>query len=258
MKPVILKTIRWTALGLVVAGLAVLVCSNSSHRSQKTCEGLRVVYADDNRFVSEDDVKAYLDKYYGSYIGQRIDSVGLSRIEDILDAQSAVRGSEAYMTPDGMLNIKLSQRAPVLKFIKDDVGFYVDSRGYIFPLQENYSSDVPVVTGCIPVTYTPGYKGKAATEKEQTWIEGMIGMMGWISRSKLWKDGLSSIKVDQDGNLVLKPKEGRETFIFGSPDDVAGKFERIEKYNTLIKPNVEPDMYGTVNVRYKGQIICRK
>jgi len=258
MKPVVRKIILISSLVITVAGLALLVLAKDSHRAKLTCEGLRVEYADDNRFVSEDDVKAYIDKYYGSYIGQRLDSVNLCKIEKILDDQSAVLKSEAFITPDGLLNIRLSQRAPVLRFQKGDTGFYVDERGYIFPLQENYSADVPVVDGDIPIGYTDGYKGKAMTEKEDGWINGVLGMMSWLAKSRTWKDSIVQVAVSSGGDLILVPRIGKEKIVFGSPDNVADKFSRIEKYYEYIRPSVPEGYYSSVNVKYDGQIICRK
>lgn len=258
MKAVVRRIILISSLVATAAGMALLLIAKDSHRAKLTCEGLSVEYADANRFVSEDDIKAYLDKYYGSYIGQRLDSVNLCKIEKILDDQSAVLKSEAFITPDGKLNIKLSQRAPVLRFQKGENGFYVDERGFIFPLQENYSADVPVVDGDIPIEYTPGYKGKARTEKEDKWINGVLGMMNWLSRNKTWRDSIVQVAVTAKGDLVLVPRTGKERIVFGSPDMVADKFARIEKYYEYIRPSVEEGYYSSVNVKYDGQIICRK
>lgn len=258
MRPAIRQIILISSLVVTAAGLVLLVTAKDRHRSKLTCEGLKVEYADANRFVSEDDVRAYIEKYYGSYIGQRLDSVNLCRIEKILDEQSAVLKSEAFITPDGNLNIRLAQRAPVLRFQKGDTGFYVDERGYIFPLQENYSADVPVVDGNIPIACEAGYKGKARTEAEDRWINGVLGMMAWLSRSKTWKDSIVQVAVSSKGDLILVPRVGKEKIVFGSPDGVADKFSRIEKYYEYIRPSVEEGYYSTVNVKYDGQIICRK
>ena len=48
-----------------------------------------------------------------------------------------------------------------------------------------------------------------------------------------------------------------EKFIFGFPEKWEEKFKRIEKYYKYIASREEGKKYSTVNVRYKGQIICR-
>ncbi len=258
MKAVVRKIFLIAFCAALVAGLCVLLARSKAHRQQFTCEGLKVEFADAHRFVGEDDIKAWLERDYGSYIGQRLDSVGLDRIEKILDEQSAILKSEAYTTEDGLLHVRLTQREPVLRFQKGKEGFYVDDRGFIFPLQERFTAPVPVVEGAIPVRCAPGYKGPAQTEKERQWIGDMIAMMDWIRRSKTWKEAIVQVNVSDGGNLVLTPREGGERFLFGLPENVADKFDRIGKYYEYIRPARGETYYKTVNVKYDRQIICRQ
>ena len=257
------KKIRNTLLAgigaLLLVAAAALLHASSVGRVSKVCEGLKVEYADKYRFVTQDDVKSYIEEYYGSYIGQRLDSVDLARIEKIIDDQSAVLKSQAYTTDDGFLNVKLTQREPYLRFQKgNDCGFYVDERGYIFPLQDNFTSHVPIIDGAIPVTYSQGYKGKAVTPEEEEWIDGIITMTGMISRNKIWRDGIVQIHVRDNGDLVLLPREGWERFIIGGSDRMDEKLALIGKYYEYIKPARDSAYYSTVNVKFKDQIICRK
>ena len=258
MNAAVRKTIQIVLCCLLVAALGLLLGQSRRSRSLSTCEGLRVEYADAHRFVTEEDIKAWLESEYGSYIGQRLDSVDLCRIEHILDDKSAIFKSEAYTTEDGILNVRIRQREPVLRFQTGETGFYVDDRGFIFPLQEHFTAPVPVVDGAVPVRYTPGYKGKAATGKEQEWIRDMIGLMDWIRKDKTWKEAFVQVSVAPDGDIILIPREGKERFVFGPPDHYAERFDKIGKYYEYILPARGAGHYKTVNVKYDRQIICRQ
>ena len=151
------KAVRYliTALvGVLIFG-TVLIAFRAGVNSREPiqCKGLNVVILDslENDFVSRADVKKFLDKEYGQYIGIPIDSINLSRIEDIIDGRSAVMKSEAYVTKDGLLNIKVRQRKPIVRFQKEGGGFYADAEGYVFPLQSSYASYVQIVDGDIPI-----------------------------------------------------------------------------------------------------------
>ncbi len=258
MKAVIRRILLALICLALLGGLCILLATSHSHRQLLTCKGLKVEYADDHRFVTEGDVKDWLEKEYGSYIGQRLDSVDLDRVERILDDQSAVLKSEAYTTEDGLLNVRIRQRAPILRFQKGTEGFYVDDRGFIFPLQEHFTAPVPIVDGAVPVNFTPGYKGKARTEPEQRWIEDVINLMGWIRKSKIWREAFTQVTVADNGDLVLTPREGKERFIFGTPDQVVERFDKIGRYYEYILPARGEGYYKTVNVKYDRQIICRQ
>ena len=199
-----------------------------------------------------------MDKYYGAYIGQRLDSIRLHQVESILDVQSAILKSEAYTTEDGLLNIRLTQREPVVRFQKGRYGFYADCNGFIFPLQENYTSPVPVMDGAVPIKATEGYKGAPGTEEEKAWIAGVISLVQYMEKTRIWAENIVQMHVEDDGDIVMIPREGNERFIFGSPFDAAAKFGRMADYYRYILPDKGEGYYRTVNVKFDKQIVCKK
>ena len=258
MKKGIRIAIAAAAVCLLVIAFITVFGMREARQRQLTCGGVNVVFADGYNFVTAEDIEGYLNKEYGAYIGQRIDSVDLARVEKILDGKSAILKTEAYTTPDGRLNVKVRQREPVVRFQKGENGFYADERGFLFPLQSNYTSQVPIVDGNVPLTFASGYKGEPVTEKEKEWLVKIIALVNYIKDSKVWSDNISQISVRQDGDLVMVPRKGKEFFIFGQPDNFEDKFSRIGKYYTTIIPEKGEGFYSTVSVKYDGQIVCRK
>lgn len=258
MKNSVRIAITASALAAFACIFAIICGMTARSRSLMTCDGIRLIYADDYRFVTEEDIKGWLDAEYGAYIGQRLDSIRLHKVENVLNVQSAILNSEAFTTDDGKLNIRLTQREPVVRFQKDGYGFYADVNGFIFPLQENYISMVPVVDGNVPVTAEEGYKGALKDEKEREWMKGVISMVNYMNRSKVWAENIVQINVDEKGDIVMIPREGNERFIFGSPFDAENKFSRIERYYRYILPEKGEGYYRTVNVKFNKQIVCKK
>ncbi len=251
-----LKTILRTAgIALLLAAFVLLGLLSRRARRERTCEGVQVEFSDDFNFVTEDDIKGYIDRYAGNYLGRRLDSLDLNGIENMLDQQSAVLKSEVYSGGDGMMHVVVSQREPVLRFQSPESGFYIDDRGFIFPLQDNYTSLVPVIDGNIPIHVSPNYKGEARTEKEAAWIRGVQEMVEYMQGNAIWAENIVQIHVDENSDILMIPREGEETFIFGSPDDIPAKFSKMEKYYQYIQPGEKK--YTIVNVKYKGQIICK-
>ena len=257
------KQLRYILLGLLAAlTLAVYIAgllASAKSRYKTTCQGLRVEVADSAKlsFVNEEDVKGFLGSY-GEYIGQRIDSVNLKRIEKILAEKSAILRADAYMTDDGFLNVILTQREPVVRFHSNGNGYYADESGFIFPLQKSYSSRVPIVDGYIPMKISRGFKGEPATDKEKQWLSSLLGLLDYIGSNKIWSGNFSQITVLQGGDLVLVPREGKERFIFGNLSGVERKFARMKEYYEFIAPSKEEGYYSSVDLLYEGQIVCRK
>ncbi len=255
-----LRTIIRIISAVIIAGcLAVAYMAGVSCRAPLKCTGLNVEIADSavNSFVSKADVKKYLDKEYGTYIGMPLDSIDLTRVEDIVDGRSAVHKSQAYTTRDGILNISLTQRTPVVRFQKADGGFYADAEGYLFPLQSSYSSRVQVVDGDIPLKANSGYKGEITDPKEKKWLSDVLEVINYMEGSRTWRDKIVQITVSDGGELTLVPREGKEKFHFGQPVMIAEKFRKMEMYYSHILPEKGSDAYTSVNVEYENQIVCK-
>ncbi len=249
----IISAIMLTAC-LVVAYLAGVSC-----RAPLKCSGLNVVIADSsvNSFVSKDDVKKYLDREYGAYIGEPLDSIDLAGIEAIIDGRSAVNKSQAFTTRDGKLNIKVTQRTPAVRFQRADGGFYADAEGFVFPLQSSYCSRVQVVDGEIPLKANTGYKGEISDPEEKKWLMDVLEVINYMEGSRTWKDKIVQITVSDGGELTLVPRKGKERFHFGQPVMIGDKFERMAMYYSHILPEKGSDAYTSVSVKYDGQIVCK-
>lgn len=260
MKNAVKYTIIGICGGLLAACIIVSVIAGQNQRRPLECTGLKVEVLDsmENGFVSRADVKRFLDREYGKYIGEKIDSVDLVRIEDIIDGRSAVKKSQAYVTRDGILHIDVTQRKPVVRFQKKDGGFYADAEGFIFPLQNSFASHVQIIDGEIPLAANSGYKGSIADPKEQDWFRKVMNVVNFIENDRTWKGKIVQISVVKGGDLILIPREGDERFMFGQPVDIGEKFMKMEKYYTHIIPAKGEGHYRTIDLKYKGQIVCRE
>lgn len=247
-------------VGLISVLLFAAYTSEAVKRSRTTCSGLEVVIADSlrNRFVDREDILSYIGSEYGDLTGKAIDSIDLVRIEKAVDGRSAVKKSEAYLTRDGILHIRVTQREPVLRFQRKDGGFYADEEGCLFPLQPTYTAHVPVIDGALPIKADSGYKGKPGTEKETAWTMRMVGLVRYMRDSEIWDKDIVQITVLPDGDLIMVPRKGKERFIFGTPDRIEEKFRKMALYYTGIVPDKGEGYYSSVNLKYEGQIICRK
>ena len=256
------KSVRYSLAAALLLLFCTVVALLYGHvrteRAVAVCTGLEVGFTDSLRFVSEEDIRGYIDEHYGAYVGERLDSVQLYRIEEMLGERSAVMRCEAWTTPDGLLHVDVTQRAPKLRFQSGGSGFYVDADGYIFPLHDTFTAGVTTVEGAIPIDVPAGYKGEAPTEEERRWIEGVLEMDRFISSSRTWRRDITHIRVRSNGDLLLTLEGRPEQFLIGQPEDIPDKLARIGRYLSLIAPYKAEGYYKTVNVKYKQQIICRQ
>ena len=254
------KHILYSVLaGVLLSCMVAAFIAGKQSRKPIVCKGIRIEILDstENCFVTVADVRKFIDKSCGKIIGEALDSIDLVKVEKAIDSRSAVLKSEAFVTRDSILNITVTQRKPVVRFQKEDGGFYADAEGYIFPLQSSYSSHVQIIDGDIPLAANSGYKGDLANPEEKAWFRSLMRVVNHMEGSKVWKGKIVQIHVAKNGELILVPREGNERFLFGQPTLLEEKFRKMEKYYTAILPEKGSSKYKTVDVRFEGQIVCK-
>ena len=224
-------------------------------RREVTLNRVEAVVADSLKFITPEDVKDWMDDY-GTYMGLRLDSVNLCRVETLIDRKSAVRKSQAWLTGDGTLHISVTQREPVVRFQSREGGFYADRDGFLFPLQNRHTARVPVVDGDLPLHLEKGFKGEPESEAGKAWVSSILRLVRFLETKKEWADLVGQVTVLKGGNLVIIPRDGNERFLIGTPTDIEAKFDRIRKYYEGVAPLEQG--YRTVDVRYAHQIVCKK
>ena len=245
------KTVRNIAIVISAVAIAAVMgmayLAGVSVRKPLVCKGLRVTIADStsNSFISKADVSKFLNQEYGDYMEVHLDSLNLDKIEKVLESKSAINKTEAFVTKDGMLNISVTQRRPAVRFQGGNWGYYADAEGRSFPLQSSYSSHVPVVDGYIP----------AMTDTLR--IVKTTALVNFLEKSSVWKNKFVQIRIDEKGDIILVPREGKERFLIGQPCKLEEKSKKMEMYYTHILPAKGSGRYSTVDLRYEGQIVCR-
>lgn len=248
------------SIGLLLTGVLVgAFLLGTNKRSNTRCVDIKVTIEDSiyTRFVTSEAVREYLDADYNGLKGMPIDSIDLHRIEQTLNSKSPILSSTAYITNKGILNISVVQREPAVILQGPDYGFYSTADGYLLPLQPNFSAEVMQIEGHIPIDTTDCRLGKPQDPQDGEWLDQILKMTDFIRTSKVWKSRIGSITCEPSGELVIKPKDGREQFLFGHPKDIETKFEKMRIYYERITADKGDDRYNVVDLRFKGQIVCK-
>ena len=224
---------------------------------KQLCKEVTITLLDSasNRFVTKNEVLEIIDGFTGKSIGQPVGNINTHLIEKLLNQRSAIKESQVSITRGGNLKIDITQRKPVLRIQSSNGGFYVDETQYIFPLVPAFTSYVPIVSGNIPFTLNDGHRGKAQ-EDDNNWMGRMMELGNYLSNDPFWSAQIEQIYVDENGEIILSPRIGNHTIIFGELTDIENKFNKLYTFYKHIIPAEGWDKYSTVNLKYKNQIIC--
>lgn len=254
-KHIVLKTTLGLLLTAVLMGAYAL---GSSKRSKVLCSKVDITVKDSIRtpFVTTESIKQYIKDDFGQIIGTPVDSLNLSRIESVLNEKGAILKSEACVTREGTVQIIITQRTPMIRFQTPSYGFYCDNDGVLLPLQKNFRTDVMIIDGHIPLDPQDCEKGRPDDPQDIKWLDDILKLADHVEHS-IWKDRIAQIHCNQDGELIIVPKDGNEKFIFGHPEDIERKFDKMKIYYERILAEKGEGAYDSVDLRYKKQIVCK-
>ena len=260
MKRVLKYTILVCALVVAVLFISMVSGMTNEQRHATACSEMDIIIRDSaqSSFIVKDDIRRFISEDYGTWLGQRIDSVDLRRLEDSLRRRSAIKDVEAYITRDGRLHVEVSQREPVIYLKDGGKGFFADADGCIIPVGKGTIKGLRQIEGVFPLSEPASHQGIPDTEEERQWLKGLLGFVDYLEADRFWSGYIKRVVSDSEGFLTLYPKEGKERFLFGYPEEYPRKFSRMEKYYEYILPAREKDYYKVVDVRWEGQIVCRE
>lgn len=262
---------KWIKIVLWVVSVilfAVLIVSVVKIYGKNKCKAIQIIIntSENNTFLTEQDVRTYINSYNNSLVGTNLSDIDTEKIECLVNGHPYVLKSKVYTTIKGILKIEITQRLPIARIqnMFDEI-YYLSDDGRMMPVPEKKSARVVLVTGKIPNIYNNVINldiDSAEIMKDSahfmTTLYNVYKMTRFINKNDFFKAQIQQIVVDSVENFELLPEVGKHIIIFGDETDMEQKFEQLELfYNKSIF--IEGwDKYDTINVKYKNQIICSK
>jgi len=242
----------------IVATYFILV-SDLKEKGDRTimCQNITVTILDSlqNRFVSKKEVKDILISSKANPLKQHPCDLNLSDMENLLNKKSAIKFSDVSVTRDGKILVDITQRRPVLRIETRFGGFYVDDTNYIFPLVNTFTSYVPIICGHIPIKLSEGYRGETA-DHESKWLNKILKFGKFLDNHEFWNAQIQQIYIEKNQDLVFYTRVGNQKIIFGQPENIEYKFNKLNAYYHNIVPNEGWNKFKEINLKYSNQIIC--
>lgn len=255
-----MKKIKWsmifyTFLGLVaLTGFVMLMNLISTKDDEQKCTSLRVSIEGKETFIDQNDISKMINNQFGTVIGKELKSIKLEQIEEEIEKLPYVSRAEVHTDIDGVLHVNVQQREVILRVInKNGREYYVDRACNKVPVTLKYVPHVLAANGNIKEGYS-----KALEAVETTVVKDLVKVVDRVEGDPLWENQIVQIYVNEQSDIELIPRVGREILLLGSADSIDDKLRRLEIYYKNILPKVGTDAYERVNVKYGGQIVCER
>jgi len=206
--------------------------------------------ADGLFLIQGQDVTKRLDSGpQGALIGQAIPQLAYEPLERLLELDPYVAGAELYTGFDGKLHVTIEQNEPVLRVHhRGGPDYYVGPTGDVLPLSKHDVARVMVLTGNV----RPFKEAVGDTVAIEAYRLARI-----IEQDELLRPLIEQIDL-RGGEYTLIPKLGSAEFRLGKLDRLPAKIDRLKIFLQGVTPEVGWEMYQSIDLRYDGQVVCRK
>ncbi|RLD21902.1 MAG: hypothetical protein DRI69_02790 [Bacteroidetes bacterium] len=253
MKLTIAKIGWFVCLG----ALAVLSISAINHKKDGTLTDVdvRIEEFDGGAFfLTEQDVRNEVMDIIVEPGNHLIRDIETDDIESALYTNPFIRDVNVYVTSDGILNVTVSQREPILRvFDAKGKTYYIDREGLSIPVSEYFTARVPIATGHINVTTQ-----EETAEGEETDWSRFHRLVLAIDDDPFFKSLTEQLDVSKNGQITIIPAVGDLKIIFGHAENIDVKLENLKATYKQLFEHGGWDTYETIDLSYSGQVVCKK
>ena len=258
-----LRLLVWMGL---VAYLVVAFGFVAENNKNAVCEGIKVTILDStvNQFLKKNEVLDLILDSQKDILGQKFARVNMEQIESLVNNQAFVKDAQIYTTIEGVLNVELSQRIPIVRVVNGKrENYYIDKDGVIFPLSKNYTSRVLIANGYIfePFVWSKqrvlDFSDQEMTTRSSV-IYDLFILADFIHNNELWRAQFAQIYVNSKYEFELIPQVGAHVIYFGDISDYQEKFRKLEAMYFHGFSNTGWNQYHTINLKFKNQVVCTK
>jgi cell division protein FtsQ len=248
----------------IAAYLVIALGFADSKRAERKCNEIRVIIPDGElyQFFDNKDVERIIRGNGLDIKGYSISEINTRKIEEIFRKSSYVRKVEVFFTVDGVMNIRIRQRIPVVRIITD-VGatYYIDKDGYILPASRKFAPHVLVASGDFnmgdQLRKTMCLNDLKDRDFYKSWTEA-LELAKYINNDDFLTSQIVQIYLNSKEIFELIPRVGAHQIIIGDASDLENKFFKLEVLYKEGLNNEGWNKYQKIDLRFKNQIICTK
>ncbi len=232
---------------------------NKPDESSKVCTKVNINIQDEmtNGFLDAKEIKKRLETKKLYPLEKPLHQVSARKIEEFLKKSPFVKSAECYKTQDGLVDISLTQRMPIVRIKSiNNEDYYVDDHCQIMP-NTKYTSDMIIATGYISKWYAQKY----------------ISLLSkTLMTNEFWRNQIEQINVLPDKGIELIPRVGNHIIYIGYLPEtnlvekrekdiqvfIQRKMMRLESFYKYGLSQAGWNKYSYINLEFDNQIICKK
>jgi len=254
------RIIQITFFTLTVIGLIILtgfVVISNMHTNIADVE-INIYRNNENGFVNRNQILSTINSI------DSINKLQISKVKNIDIEQSVLTNPyvdkvDSYTTINGNLLVNIKEKQPIIRiYDKGKTGFYLDEKGDVVPISQQYAPRVLIANGYIKDEIIDSIDNIYDSVYNNSIFREIFELTKLINNSSLLKAQINQIYVNSKGNYDLIPELGNHLIQFGSMENAKNKVRNLDAYYKKYLKTSIWDSYKTINLTYRNQIVCTK
>lgn len=242
----------YALIAVVILGLLGLA---NGYQEGLVCDEINIqieAHANEALMAPADVKQAIIENYGEEIIGQKMNSIELLRLEEILKDNAFIEHAEVYKSLKGVLYVEVKTRNPIARIMNENgSSMYIDEYGHKFPTTYRHVANVPLVRGAFEETFVPEDSLSCA-------IQEVMPVLKFIHQSPFWQAQISEVRIKEDGDILFYPEVGKMYMEFGVAENIGEKFTNLKSFFEQVANEIGWNTYKGVSVKYRGQVVAKK
>ena len=237
-------TLTCLSMALVVLYLVFVYAIIPRHEEEFMCSGIDIVIADStNRKYTE--VSTLMNRIKQDNLlptGKPMELISTQAIEDCVLEYPILQKAVCYKTIDRRIHLDVWQRVPILRVATGE-NYFVDENRQVMPDLASVAAYVPIVTGRVSKPFAQGE---------------LFDFVQYIEHNSFWSAQIEQIHVVSQKQIELIPRIGNQVIILGDLIDYERKLSKLKTFYTEAMNKTGWTPYKEIDLRFHGQVVCRK
>lgn len=233
------------------AGIVVILFFSIKYKSNLIVNkvNINIESQTKQKLIDEHDILKYLNKSLGKDLEiVKINDVDIKKIEKLLNKSHFIENSNVYLDSKNRLNIKCVLKKPIVRVHRENSkDFYIDINGDPVPFSKRATVRVPIITGN---TARIQINKKEDSEYMKLWkLARSINDDAFLSAL------IEQIDIQQNGEILLVPKLGKQKIEFGDLVNSENKLKKVKAFYQSEMKKTGWNKFKKLSVKWDGQIV---
>lgn len=168
--------------------------------------------------------------------------IDLYQLEKTVLANPFIEEASVFLSIQNVLNVHVNQREAIARVLHGGESYYIDTQGVKFPVSDNYSARVPVVSGV----------------NSEVGLKEVFRFLEEINQDEFLKNEVVGIHKTSKKEFEIYVRSGNYVIEFGKCEQLRQKFFNLKAFYSKVFLEDKMKTYKTINLKYHNQVVCTK